>query len=99
VYKAIVIDQYVIDVLMRDLVCHDRTPSAFLVYLHLWGETEKLGKPGVRASHQTIADCTGLSKSAVQLGVRRLTGRKLLRAQKDSATAIPEYRVLKPWRR
>jgi hypothetical protein len=99
VLKTIVLDQYVIDVLMRDLVSHDRTPSAFLVYLHLWGETERLGKPGVKASHQTVADCTGLSKSAVQKGIRRLVGRKLLRAHKDSATAIPSYRVLKPWRR
>jgi hypothetical protein len=99
VSKTIAIDQYVIDVLMRDLVSHDRAPSAFLVYLHLWRETEKLGKPGIKASHQTIADCTGLSKSAVQIGVRTLIGRKLLRSHKDSATAIPEYRVLKPWRR
>jgi len=89
----------VIDVLMRDLVGHDRTPSAFLVYLHFWGETERAGKLGVKASHQTVADCTGLSKSAVQKGIRRLVGRKLLRAHKDSATAIPVYRVLRPWRR
>jgi hypothetical protein len=89
----------VIDVLMRDLAGHDRTPSAFLVYLYLCGETERSGRPGVRVSYQAIADCTGLSKSAVQAGVRRLIGRKLLRAHKNSATAIPEYRVLKPWRR
>jgi hypothetical protein len=84
---------------MRDLVSHDRTPSAFLIYLHLWGESERLGSPTVGSSYQTMADCTGLSKSAVQKGIRRLVGRKLLRAHKDSATAIPDYRVLKPWRR
>ena len=27
------VDDYVIDVLLRDLVAHDRSPSAFLVYL------------------------------------------------------------------
>jgi hypothetical protein len=95
----IVLDDYVIQVLMRDLVGHDHVPSAFLVYLHLWGEAETQKTTGVRASHQMIADATGLSKSAVQKGVRCLAGRKLVRAHKDSATAIPEYRVLRPWRR
>lgn len=95
----VVLDDYVIDVLMRDLVGHDRAPSAFLVYLHLWGESEKHKKTGVRASHQTIAEATGLSKSAVQKGVRCLVGRKLLRSHKDSVTATPEYRVLRPWKR
>jgi hypothetical protein len=99
VSKIIAVDQYITDVLMRDLVGHDRIPSAFLVYLHLWAETERLGKPAVKTSHQTMAESTGLSKSAVQKGVRCLVGRKLLRAHKESATAVPEYRVLKPWRR
>jgi hypothetical protein len=99
VIKEIVVDDYVISVLMRDLVGHDRMPSAFLVYLHLWGESEGQAKVHVRASHQTIAEATGLSKSAVQKGIRCLLGRKLLRAQKDSPTATPEYRVLRTWRR
>lgn len=97
--STIELDAYVVDALMRDLVGHDRSPSAFLVYLHLWRETERIGKPAVKASHQTISDATGLSKTAVQSAVRRLVGRKLLRAHKDSPTATPEYRVLKPWRR
>ncbi len=95
----IALDDYVIDVLMRDLVGHDRTPSAFLIYLHLWAEAEKQSTPAVRASHQMIAEATGLSKSAVQKGVRCLAGRKLLRAHKSSVTATPEYRVLRPWKR
>jgi hypothetical protein len=99
VVKTIVIDEYVVSVLMRDLVGHDRMPSAFLVYLHLSGEAERQSKTTVRTSHQTMAESTGLSKSAVQKGIRCLVGRKLLRAQKASATAIPEYRVLRPWRR
>ena len=95
----IVLDEYVVDVLMRDLVGHDRAPSAFLVYLHLWGETEGRKRAAVRASHQTIAESIGISKSAVQKGVRHLVRRRLLKAHKDSATATPEYRVMHPWRR
>ncbi|MEO8592682.1 MAG: helix-turn-helix domain-containing protein [Candidatus Solibacter sp.] len=93
------IDEYVLDVLMRDLVGHDRAPSAFLVYLHLWAESEGRKRATVKASHQGIAEAIGLSKSAVQKGVRHLAGRRLLKVQKASATAIPEYRVLRPWRR
>ena len=97
--KKIAVDEYVVTVLMRDLVGHDRMPSAFLVYLHLWGESERLGKLAVRASHQAMAEATGLSKSATQKGIHNLVERKLLRVHKDSATATPEYKVLKPWRR
>ena len=92
-------DEYVITVLMRDLVGHDRSPSAFLVYLHIWGESARQAKARVRTSHQTMAEATGLSKSAVQKAVRRLLGRKLIRAEKDSPTATPQYRVLRAWRR
>ena len=93
------VDDYVIDVLMRDLVGHDRAPSAFLVYLHLWAEAEKGGAQSVRASHQTIAEAVGISKSAVQKGVRCLLRRKLVKAHKETVTATPEYRVLRPWKR
>lgn len=97
--KTIALDLYVPDVLLRDLTGHDRAPSAFLVYLHLWTESEKLSRPAVRTSHQQMAESTGLSKTAVQKAVRRLLSRKLLRVHKASPTAVPEYRVLKPWRR
>jgi hypothetical protein len=33
------VDHYVVDVLLRDLVGHDRSPAAFLVYLFLWRRT------------------------------------------------------------
>jgi hypothetical protein len=92
-------DDYVLNVLMRDLVGHDHAASAFLVYLHLWGESDGQTKTAVRTSHQMMAEATGLSKSAVQKGIRHLVARKLIKAQKDSATAVPEYRVLRPWRR
>ena len=92
-------DEYVFSTLMRDLTGHDRMPSAFLVYLHLAAESEKRKGQPVRASHQTMAEMTGLSKSSVQKGVRWLTSRRLLKAAKASVTATPEYRVLQPWRR
>lgn len=84
---------------MRDMAGHDRCPSAFLVYLHLWGECQRRAVNSVPASHQAIAEATGLSKSAVQKAVRYLVERKLLRVQKASITATPEYRVLRTWRR
>jgi hypothetical protein len=99
VVKTIALDEYVPVALMRDVVGHDRNPSAFLVYLRLFCECELQGATSVRASHQTIAEATGLSKSAVQKAIRYLNGRKLLRTQKDSPTAVPQHRVLRTWRR
>ena len=93
------LDEYVLDVLMRDLVGHDKSPSAFLVYLHIWSQTEGRGLKSATLSHQRMAEMTGLSKSAVQSGVRILTRRKLIRATKPTVTSTPEYVVLKPWRR
>ncbi len=97
--KAIALDEYVVAALMRDMVGHDRNPSGFLVYLYLFCECELHGITSVRASHQTIAEATGLSKSAVQRAIRYLNGRKLLRTHKDSPTAVPQHRVLRTWRR
>jgi DNA-binding GntR family transcriptional regulator len=93
------IDDYVLDVLMRDLVGHDRAPAAFLVYLHLWSQTIGRRVKSARLSHQMVADATGLSKSAVQNGMRCLVRRHLVRVQRASATAIPEYRIARPWNR
>ena len=92
------IDDYICDVLMRDLVGHDRAPSAFLVYLYLSYAGAK-NKGMVEVSYQELAELTGLSKSAVQAGVRRLIKRKLLTAEKATVTATPVYRVEKTWRR
>ncbi len=91
------VDAYVLDVLMRDLVGHDKHPSAFLVFLHLWRRAA--GTAGtVFASHQTIADGTGLSKSAVQDAVAALERRKLVRVQRKSPTATPGYTIVCHWR-
>lgn len=91
------IDDYVFDVLMRDLVGHDHSPSAFLVYLHLWSQTIGRRARSARLSHQMVASATGLSKSAVQAGMRRLLRRRLVSVERESRTATPEYRVLRPW--
>ncbi len=93
------LDAYVVDVLMRDLTGHDRKPSAFLVYLYLWGKSLGAGERSARASHQALAEGTGLSKSAVQGAMRVLVRRKLVRVRRDSATAVPEYFPRRPWRR
>ena len=82
---------------MRDLAGHDRAPSAYLVYLHLWSQTAGRRRKTVRVSHQTIADATGLSKSAVQAGMRILSRRRLVSVHRQSPTAVPEYRVARPW--
>jgi hypothetical protein len=92
------VDSYVMDTLMLDLVLHDRQPSAFLVYLHLWYRSAGRRAP-VRASHGDMVDATGLSKSAVQGAIRTLTRRRLIRATRAAVTAVPEYTVLRPWRR
>jgi Helix-turn-helix domain len=91
------LDPYIVDVLMRDLTGHDRQPSAFLVYLFLWRQTIGTGARSVRASHRTIAEATGLSKSAVQAAVRTLLRRRLIQSQSEARTATPEYAVHRPW--
>ena len=90
------LDPYVIDVLLRDLVGHDRAPSAFLVYLWLWRRSlaEESQIPLAR-----IAEGTGLSKRGVQDAIAHLEGRGLLRVTRGSITAVPEYAVLRPWAR
>ncbi len=39
------LDPYVTDVLMRDLVGHDRKPTSFLLYLWLSAEQTRIGGP------------------------------------------------------
>lgn len=91
------IDEYVVDVLMRDLTGHDRSPAAFIVYLFLYSRTIAARAKSVRISHQSIAGETGLSKSAVQSALRLLSRRKLVRSLRETVTATPEHFVLRPW--
>jgi hypothetical protein len=91
------LDDYVVDVLMRDLVGHDRRPASFLVYL--WLTSEQGRRHGaVQVSYQELAESVGLSKSSAQTAVSWLVRRKLLTACKENATAIPSYTVRSPWR-
>jgi hypothetical protein len=89
-------DDYVTDVLMRDLVGHDRRAVSFLVYLWLAAEQERRNGT-VQASYQELAECVGVSKSSAQSAVSWLVRRKLLAVSKEKATATPRYTVLKPW--
>jgi hypothetical protein len=90
-------DDYIVDVLMRDLVGHDRKPACFLVYLWLAAEQQRRGA-AVQVSYQEIAESIGVSKSSAQSAVGWLTRRKLLVIRKKTVTAMPSYRVLSPWR-
>jgi DNA-binding MarR family transcriptional regulator len=93
------LDPYVLDVLMADLVGHDRAPSAYLVYLKLWHLCGGAGKRATPLSLQTLAIQTGVSKSSVQSAVRRLKRRGLIQARRNAPTAVPLYTVLTPWLR
>ena len=94
---GVLVDDYVIETLMRDLVSHDKKPSAFIVYLYLWRRTLGQSRPSVHQSHQQLSDATGLSKSAVQSAIKILSRRKLIDARRASKTATPEYVVHRPW--
>ncbi len=97
--QTIPIDDYVLDVLMRDLIGHDQQPAAYLVYLYLYGQaTRKKWKP-VAASLRTLADATGLSKSAIQIALATLCRRELIVTTRDHATATSRHRVLRHWRK
>jgi len=97
--RTIELDAYVIDALMRDLVGHDRQPSAFLVYLYLWRRGGDVDPRTTTVSLREIAESTGLSKRAVQDGLARLHRRRLIGIHRESVTAVPEYTVHRPWAR
>lgn len=93
------VDQYVFDTLMPDLVGHDHSPSAFLVYLFLWSQLFRSEEKRLAVSLQQMAEGTGLSKSAVQAGMRILQRRNLVAVSRRSRTAIPEYELIRHWMR
>lgn len=95
--KTVPVDDYVLDVLMRDLVAHDQQPSAFLVYLFLFGRAARQRWQPVALSLRMIAEETGLSKSAVQTAMETLRYRELIRTARAHATAVPTHRVLRHW--
>jgi DNA-binding transcriptional MocR family regulator len=96
--ETIPVDDYVLDVLMRDIVGHDRQAAAYLVYLQLYGKAARAKWKPIAASLRTLAEETGLSKSAVQTAIELLRRRQLIETESDHATATPRHRVLRHWR-
>ena len=92
-------DAYVIDTLMRDLVAHSHSSSAFLVYLQLYRLTHGEGRESIPMSHAALAETIGISKRSVQAAVAHLVERRLIRRRRARPTAIPLYTVLTPWTR
>ena len=97
--ETIPIDDYVLDVLMRDIVGHDKQPAAYLVYLYLYGHAARMRWKAVPASVRVVAEATGLSKSAVQSALELLRRRKLIESSAEHATATAAHRILRPWQR
>lgn len=97
--ETIAVDDYVLDVLLRDLAGHDGQPAAFLVFIFLYGRAARASWRPVVASLRTIADETGLSKSAVQTAIATLQRRELIATAREHATATPSHRVLRHWRK
>src|SRR4051812_41461623 len=92
------LDQYVADVLMRDLIAHDRSPAAFLVYFYLAAQGRGARPGKVSVSLADLADRTGLSKRAVQLALSHLRRRHLIKTTQVHRTATPVHVVAQPWR-
>lgn len=95
--ERIPLDTYVLDVLMPDLVRHDRRPAAYLVYLYLWRRTDG-GRRKAAASYQMISDGTGLSKRGAQEALRVLVRRQLVAVKRNGPTATPIFALECHWR-
>ncbi len=96
--ETVPVDDYVLDVLMQDIVGHDQQPAAFLVYLFLYARAVRQRWQPVKASLRMLAEGTGLSKSAVQTAMVKLQLRQLMKTFRDHPTAVPSHRVLRHWR-
>ena len=96
--ETVPVDDYVLDVLMRDIVGHDRQPAAYLVYLWLYGQAARARWKPVPCSLRMLAEATGLSKSAVQTALELLRRRELINTTSAHPTATPTHRVLRHWR-
>ena len=97
--RAVAVEAYVFDTLMRDLIGHDRAASAFVVYLQLWRRTLGDNEQSVQTSLRDIAENTGFSKRGVQEALSVLSRRQLIGIARESITDIPVYTVKRPWRR
>jgi DNA-binding MarR family transcriptional regulator len=95
--KRYSIDAYVLDVLLPDLVGHDRKPAAFLVFLCLLCASERGSTTSVTISLQELAVRTGLAKSTIQAAIRHLKRRGLLDAAVAASTTRPVRRIKRSW--
>ncbi len=95
--KSIELESYILDTLMPDLVGHDRTPGAFLVYLSLSRRAREEETETVQVSLRAVAESTGLSKRAVQDGIAHLMKRGLLSVSRKGITAVAKFTPLLPW--
>src|SRR5262245_32066615 len=95
---GIPLDSYVLDCLLPDLVGNDRRQTSFIVYLYLYRRSAEKSW-SFRASHQSIATATWLSRSAVQIALAHLQTRHLISTARSHPTAVPLHRVLRPWLR
>jgi len=93
----VAIDDYVLDTLMPDLVGHDRSPAAFLIYIVLWTQLFRSEERATAVSLQKLSELSGLSKSAVQKAVRLLRHRGLIKISKTNETSVPEYELVRHW--
>jgi hypothetical protein len=87
------LDRYVVDVLMPDLVGHDRKPSAFLVYLLIEAHDaarEPLG-------YSAIAERTGLSRRTCQDAIAHIERRGLIAVERRADNEAAWFRPLRPW--
>jgi CRP-like cAMP-binding protein len=53
----------------------------------------------VSISRCDLADATGLARRTVQLAVAHLKRRRLIQVEQAHETAVPDYSILRPWRR
>jgi hypothetical protein len=93
------LDPYIIETLMPDLVGHDRRPSAFLVYLFLWMQTNGGRTRTAALPLRALAEGTGMSKRSVQNALRALTRRRLVTVIHNGPTSPPTFTVHRPWAR
>ena len=96
--EVILVNDYVLDVLMRR---SDRARSKACRVHGLPASYRQAARNKWRhisASVRTIADATGLSKSAVHAALTHLRRRHLITTTADYATATPRHRVLRHWR-
>src|SRR5262249_60249447 len=88
-HRTVPIDDYVLDVLMRDIVGHDQQPAAFLVYLYLSGRAVRQHWRPVKSILRMLADETGLSKTAVQTARLKRRAREPVKTSAEYRTYVP----------